>query len=85
MASNHGQEPSLARRPSERSAATGLEPSLARRPSRSATTAFSMEVFDKEVVPSSLQSIAPILRVATEIQSERPRVSYLCKSCFFLI
>lgn len=52
---------------------------LTRRPSRSAAmTTFSMEVFDNEVVPSSLQSIAPILRVATEIQNERPRVAYLC-------
>lgn len=63
-------------------------PSLLRRPSRSAAmTTFSMEVFDTEVVPSSLQSIAPILRVATEIQNERPRVAYLCKqfSCFVII
>lgn len=53
--------------------------SLLRRPSRSAaTTTFSLEVFDNEVVPSSLQSIAPILRVAAEIQAERPRVAYLC-------
>ncbi|KAL6555852.1 Callose synthase 5 [Orobanche hederae] len=54
---------------------------LTRRPSRSAgTTTFSMEVFDNEVVPSSLQSsIAPILRVAAEIQNERPRVAYLCR------
>lgn len=52
-------------------------------PSRSAaTTTFSMEVFDNEVVPSSLQSIAPILRVATEIQNERPRVAYLCNSFY---
>ncbi|GER45735.1 callose synthase 5 [Striga asiatica] len=54
---------------------------LNRRPSRSAaTTMFSTEVFDNEVVPSSLQSsIAPILRVAAEIQNERPRVAYLCR------
>ncbi|KAK4359850.1 hypothetical protein RND71_022079 [Anisodus tanguticus] len=59
----------------------GMGPSsLTRRPSRSAaTTTFSMEVFDNEVVPSSLQSIAPILRVAREIQTERPRVAYLCR------
>ncbi|KAM3282637.1 callose synthase 5 [Capsicum chacoense] len=59
----------------------GVGPSsLTRRPSRSAaTTTFSMEVFDNEVVPSSLQSIAPILRVAREIQNERPRVAYLCR------
>lgn len=60
-----------------------LEPGpqgLTRRPSRSAaTTTFSTEVFDNEVVPSSLGSIAPILRVAAEIESERPRVAYLCK------
>ncbi|KAJ1405051.1 Vacuolar protein sorting-associate protein Vta1/Callose synthase, N-terminal [Sesbania bispinosa] len=53
---------------------------LMRRPSRSAaTTTFSMEVFDNEVVPSSLASISPILRVANEIESERPRVAYLCR------
>ncbi|EYU23770.1 hypothetical protein MIMGU_mgv1a000084mg [Erythranthe guttata] len=55
------------------------QPSLTRRASRSAATTFSMEVFDNEVVPSSLQSIAPILRVAAEIQNERPRVAYLCR------
>ncbi|KAD5803428.1 hypothetical protein E3N88_14788 [Mikania micrantha] len=50
---------------------------LTRRPSRSAaTTTFSTEVFDNEVVPSSLQQIAPILRVATEIQNDRPRRFY---------
>ncbi|XP_028091370.1 callose synthase 5 isoform X3 [Camellia sinensis] len=53
---------------------------LTRRPSRSAaTTTFSMEVFDNEVVPTSLSSIRPILLVATEIQNERPRVAYLCR------
>ncbi|CAN0877401.1 Putative callose synthase 6 [Linum grandiflorum] len=56
------------------------EPHLARRPSRSAaTTTFSIEVFDNSVVPSSLESIKPILRVANEIQNERPRVAYLCR------
>ncbi|KAF3440590.1 hypothetical protein FNV43_RR18874 [Rhamnella rubrinervis] len=53
---------------------------LSRRPSRSAaTTTFSTEVFDNEVVPSSLASIAPILRVANEIEHERPRVAYHCR------
>ncbi|XP_048434519.1 callose synthase 5-like [Pyrus x bretschneideri] len=53
---------------------------LTRRPSRSAaTTTFSTEVFDNEVVPSALASIAPILRVANEIENERPRVAYLCR------
>lgn len=62
---------------------SNLEPSgsqmLSRRPSRSAaTTTFSLEVFDNEVVPSSLGSIAPVLRIAAEIEHERPRVAYLC-------
>ncbi|KAG9441282.1 hypothetical protein H6P81_017136 [Aristolochia fimbriata] len=53
---------------------------LTRRSSRSAAmTTFSLEVFDNEVVPSSLGSIAPILRVAAELEHERPRVSYLCR------
>ncbi|KAK7410888.1 hypothetical protein VNO78_02085 [Psophocarpus tetragonolobus] len=52
---------------------------LTRRPSRSAATTFSTEVFDNEVVPSSLASISPILRVANEIENERPRVAYLCR------
>ncbi|KAK7282334.1 hypothetical protein RIF29_11015 [Crotalaria pallida] len=55
-------------------------PTLVRRPSRSAAmTTFSTEVFDNDVVPSSLASISPILRVANEIESERPRVAYLCR------
>ncbi|XP_049933320.1 callose synthase 5-like [Nymphaea colorata] len=55
-------------------------PMLSRRPSRSAaTTTFSHEVFDNEVVPHSLGSISPILRVAAEIENERPRVAYLCR------
>ncbi|XP_056696651.1 callose synthase 5 [Spinacia oleracea] len=53
---------------------------LSRRPSRNtAITNFSTEVFDHEVAPSSLVSIVPILRVASEIEPERPRVAYLCR------
>uniref|UniRef100_A0A803KX00 1,3-beta-glucan synthase n=1 Tax=Chenopodium quinoa TaxID=63459 RepID=A0A803KX00_CHEQI len=53
---------------------------LSRRPSRNtAITNFSTEVFDHEVVPSSLVSIVPILRVASEIEPERPRIAYLCR------
>lgn len=38
---------------------------------------------DSELVPSSLASIAPVLRVANEIEQFNPRVAYLCM--FFLI
>ncbi|KAH9717611.1 callose synthase 5 [Citrus sinensis] len=59
---------------------SNMDAGLTRRPSRSAAmTTFSTEVFDNEVVPSSLGSIAPILRIATEVESERPRVAYLCR------
>jgi callose synthase len=34
---------------------------------------------DSEVVPASLAEIAHILRVANEIEEEKPRVAYLCK------
>lgn len=36
-------------------------------------------VVDSEMVPSSLSSIAPILRVANEIEPENPVMAYLCK------
>ncbi|KAL8152111.1 hypothetical protein V2J09_021919 [Rumex salicifolius] len=66
---------------SETGGGGGSHPTLSRISSRNValSTTFSTEVFDHEVVPSSLITIVPILRVASEFEFERPRVAYLCR------
>ncbi|XVF16798.1 hypothetical protein REPUB_Repub10bG0063300 [Reevesia pubescens] len=67
---------------------SGTKGDLPRTPSRRVTRAKTMVVeipnednntADSELVPSSMASIAPILRVANEIEKDNPRVAYLCR------
>ncbi|KAI3713989.1 hypothetical protein L1987_72578 [Smallanthus sonchifolius] len=54
--------------------------SLSRRMTRTSTMFDpNAEGVDSELVPSSLASIAPILRVANEIEKDNDRVAYLCR------
>ncbi|KAJ4980938.1 hypothetical protein NE237_031775 [Protea cynaroides] len=60
----------------------GLPKSLSKKMTRLRTVAADVpeeEVIDSEKLPSSLAEIVPILRVANEIESENPRVAYLCR------
>lgn len=66
--------------------------SLSRRMTRAGTMMIDHpnedeSAIDSELVPSSLSSIAPVLRVANDIEEDNPRVAYLCmmSQLFFFI
>ncbi|KAK6164246.1 hypothetical protein DH2020_001110 [Rehmannia glutinosa] len=65
---------------SSRGGPSQQNPQLQRRITRTQTVGnLGESIFDSEVVPSSLVEIAPILRVANEVEPSNPRVAYLCR------
>ncbi|KAH7445509.1 hypothetical protein KP509_01G012300 [Ceratopteris richardii] len=57
----------------------GFDSGPSRPLTRTFTTGNLQDIMDPDVVPSTLSVIAPILRVANEIEDKAPRVAYLCR------
>ncbi|KAI6697154.1 hypothetical protein NL676_017273 [Syzygium grande] len=75
MASSSGSKPERGSGPSRSGSGkmTRAQTMLVDHPNEDASAV------DSELVPSSLNPIVPILRVANEIEKDNPRVAYLCR------